>query len=65
MSDPIARADQAVEEIKGLARIHAAYYTQLRVSGMDEEDALATLHQFMWIGATQNECDTECDCEDD
>jgi hypothetical protein len=59
MSDPIARADQEVEEIKGQARIHAAYYLQLLESGMEPDDALSSMQTMMWISAKNSEYEDE------
>ena len=59
MSDPIAAADQAVEEIKGVARVHGTYMMHLLEEGLDRDEALATLHTFMWVAASHHECEEE------
>lgn len=63
MSDPIARADQAVEEIKGTARVHGAYFMQLLEVGLERDEALASMHTLMWTTAGNHDCDDdECGC---
>lgn len=59
MSDPVAAADQAVEEIKGVARVHGTYFMQLLTEGMDTDTALSTLHTMMWVTASHHECEDE------
>lgn len=63
MADPIAAGDQAVEEVKVMARIHAAYYQEQLKSGLEPEVALANLHTMMWIWASKGN-EEDCECED-
>ncbi len=54
MTDPIAATDQAVEEIKGVARVHCAYYLQC-LEDMDHESALSMTQQMVWAMASRTE----------
>jgi len=59
MNDPIAATDQAVEEIKGVARVHCAYFLQCIEVHMDWETALSMTQQMIWAMASRGGDDDE------